>query len=156
MCLKLTWEAFYRRPIPPHHRKKVGSFWWRHMSLSDHLSMMAACIVNERSSLYFWRDTWNLGVLQLKFLQLYSFALNKNILAKAFRSSDIQRHFWLSLLVEASEQLSELQILLNNLQSDLAEADKWTYIWNSRVYSSKKGYLNIIGINDASPIFQWM
>jgi hypothetical protein len=95
-------------------------------------------------------------VLQWKFPQLYSFALNKNISAKAFRSGDIQRHSWLSFSIESSEQLSELQILLNNLQSDPAEADKWTSIWNSRVYSSKKGYLNIIGINDASPIFQWM
>jgi hypothetical protein len=56
--VKLTWETLYSRPIPPHHRKKVGSFWWRYIiSLSDHFFMMAACTLNEGSSLYFWRDT---------------------------------------------------------------------------------------------------
>jgi hypothetical protein len=34
--VQLTWSVFYSRPIPPHHRKGVGSFWWRDiMSLSD-------------------------------------------------------------------------------------------------------------------------
>jgi hypothetical protein len=32
----------------------------------------------------------------------------------------------------------------------------WSYIWNSNVYSSQKAYFQIIGINDASPIFKWM
>jgi hypothetical protein len=92
--VQLTWEAFYTRPIPPHHRKHVGSFWWRDiMSLSDHFFMMAACKAHERNTLYFWRDTWNAGVLQWKFSQLYSFALNKNISLKAFWDREIQNHF---------------------------------------------------------------
>jgi hypothetical protein len=45
---------------------------------------------------------------------------------------------------------------MNKLQYDPLMADKWTYIWGSENYSSKKGYLQIIGIFDASPIFQWM
>jgi hypothetical protein len=61
--VKLTWDALYSRPIP-RHRRKVCSFWWRDIiSISDHFFMMTACTVNEGSSLYFWRDTWNLGVL---------------------------------------------------------------------------------------------
>jgi hypothetical protein len=78
------------------------------MSLSNHFFMMVACTFNEGSTLYFWRDTWNLGVLQWKFPQLFSFGLHKNISAKAFRSGDIQRNFWLPLSVEASEQQSKL------------------------------------------------
>jgi hypothetical protein len=122
--VKLTWEAVYSRPIPPHHRKKVSSFWWRDiMTLSDHFFMMAACTVNEGSSQYFWMDTWNLGILQWNFSQLYSFALNKNILAKAFKTCDIQRHFWLPLSAEALEQLNELQTLLHELQYDPNETN---------------------------------
>jgi hypothetical protein len=36
------------------------------------------------------------------------------------------------------------------------DQDKGRYIWNSGDYSSQKAYLQTIGINDASPIFQWM
>jgi hypothetical protein len=39
--VQLTWNAFYSRPIPPHHMKKVRSFWWRDiMTLLDHFFMM--------------------------------------------------------------------------------------------------------------------
>jgi hypothetical protein len=34
------------------------------MSLSDNYLMMAACSTNMGDTIYFWRDTWNPGVLQ--------------------------------------------------------------------------------------------
>jgi hypothetical protein len=111
---------------------------------SDHFFMMAACTVNEGSSLYFWN-------VAMEISPTLFFCIEQEHIYKG-----LQRHLWFLLLVEASEQLNELQILLNDLQSDLNEASKWTYIWNSEVHSSKKGYLQIIGINDTSPIFQWM
>jgi hypothetical protein len=48
-----------------------------------------------------------------------------------------------------------LQILIQGIQSDIEAKDKWEYIWNSDEYSSRKGYLQINGVNDASPIFRW-
>jgi hypothetical protein len=42
------------------------------------------------------------------------------------------------------------------MQGDPNEKDRWRCIWNSTKYSSQKAYLQIIGINDASPIFRWM
>jgi hypothetical protein len=155
--VQLTWKAFYNWPIPPHHRKKVGSFWWRDIiNLYDYFFMLASCSANEGDTLYFWRDTWDLGVLQWKFPQLSSFALNKNISLKAFKTWQIERHFWRPHSIEASEQLEELQIMLNNIKIANDENDKWTYIWNSDEYFCHKGYFQIIGINDASPIFQLM
>jgi hypothetical protein len=155
--VQLTWEAFYTRPIPPHHIKHVGSFWWRDiMSLSNHFFMMAACTAREGHTLYFWRDTWNAKVLQWKFPQLYSFILNENISLKAFRDREIQNHFWRPLSLQASPQMTDLQGLLNQIQTNPNKADKWSYIWNSDDFISKKAYLQIIGINDASPIFKWM
>jgi hypothetical protein len=50
----------------------------------------------------------------------------------------------------------ELQDLLNQIQTNPNEADKWSYIWKSDDFSSKKAYLQMIGINDASPNFKWM
>jgi hypothetical protein len=44
-------------------------------------------------------------------------------------------------------QLEELnQLLIQGIQGDTNERDRWSYIWNSSEYSSQK----------ASPIFRWM
>jgi hypothetical protein len=51
---------------------------------------------------------------------------------------EIQNHFWRPLSVEASAQMVELQDLLNEIQTNPNEADKWSYIWNSDDFSSKK------------------
>jgi hypothetical protein len=75
------------------------------MSLADHFFMLASCAASQGDSLYFWRDTWNPGVLRWKFPQLFSFAYNKDISVKAFRSGDILDHFWTPLSVEAIGQL---------------------------------------------------
>jgi hypothetical protein len=36
----------------------------------------------------------------------------------------------------------------------MIECDKWSYIWNYDEYISQKSYIQIIGINNASPIFK--
>jgi hypothetical protein len=81
------------------------------------------------------------------------FSLIKNISLKAFRDREIQNHFWRHLSLQASTQMTEL---LNHIQTNPNEADKWSYVWNSDNFISKKAYHQIIGINDASPIFKWM
>jgi hypothetical protein len=86
------------------------------MNLSGHFFMMASCSAREGDTLYFWRDTWDLGVHQWKFRQLFSFALNKNISLKALKAGQIERNFWCPLSIEASDQLQELQTMLNNIQ----------------------------------------
>jgi hypothetical protein len=58
--------------------------------------------------------------------------------------------------MEASAQLVELQSLLQQIQPNPNECDKWSFIWNSEEYISKKAYLQIIGINNASPIFNYI
>jgi GH15 family glucan-1,4-alpha-glucosidase len=126
------------------------------MSLSDHYFMMVSCSIQEGNTIYFWQDTWNHGVLQWKFLQLYSFAHNKNISTKAIRTWDILDHFWTPLSLEASSQLYELQFLLQQIQVNPNESDKWSYIWNNDEFLTRKAYLQIIGTNNASSIFNWM
>jgi hypothetical protein len=101
------------------------------MYLSDNFFILAFCSTHEGNTIYFWRDSWTHGVLQWKFPQLYSFALNKNISLKAFRSRDILEHFWTPLSPQASSQLQELQFFLQQIQVNPFEADKWSYIWNN-------------------------
>jgi hypothetical protein len=54
------------------------------MSLFDHFFMMATCSANDGHTLYFYRDFWNPRVLQWRFSQLFSFALNKDISLKNY------------------------------------------------------------------------
>jgi hypothetical protein len=120
----------------------VGSFWWRDvMSISDNFFMMVECSPNEVNTIYFWRDTWNAGVLQWKYPQLYFFDLNKNISAKSFMNGDIHRHFWRPLSIEGSTQLVELQQLLAQVLRNADEPGRWKYIWNSVEFSTHKAYL---------------
>jgi hypothetical protein len=60
--------------------------------------MIAAYTAHEGNTLYFWRDTWNAWMLQWKFPQLYSFALNKNISLKAFRDRDLESFLETSII----------------------------------------------------------
>jgi hypothetical protein len=118
--------------------------------------MLASCSTHEGNTIYFWGDTWNHGVLQWKFPQLYSFALNKNISLITFCSREVLDHFWTPPSPEASSQLQELQILLQQIQVNPSKSDKWSYIWNNEEFISRKAYLQIIGINNVSSIFKWM
>jgi hypothetical protein len=59
---------------------------------------------------------------------VYSFALNKNISAHAFKNGNISRLFWLPLSLEASSQLTDLQELLNELPWNDEDSDRWSYI----------------------------
>jgi hypothetical protein len=51
--VQLTWNSFYNRPIPPHHRKGVGSFWWRDIMTLYNFFMMATCSANMGDTTYF-------------------------------------------------------------------------------------------------------
>lgn len=39
---------------------------------------------------------------------------------------------------------------------DQNQQDQWLYIWGSAIFSSKKGYLQLLGTLDASPWFKWL
>jgi hypothetical protein len=52
--VQLAWQAFYSNPSPPHHRKKVGSFWWRDIiSFSANFFMMASYMAHAGNIIYF-------------------------------------------------------------------------------------------------------
>jgi len=63
----------------------VGSFWWRDIiGLSKNFLKIATYNVKKGNSVIFWKDLWNLGVLQWKSPQLYSFVRYQNISVKVF------------------------------------------------------------------------
>ena len=92
--VSLTWRCMYRRSTVPHVRSMVGSFWWRDiMSLSDSFRSLAVCAVNMGDTVLFWKDKWNLGVLQLQFPQLFSFVRKENISVGRFLTQTAEHNF---------------------------------------------------------------
>jgi len=65
-------------------------------------------------------------------------------------------HFFLPLSMQASEQLSDLQDIIQQGNYGNEQKDQWTYNWGSSNYSSKKAYKEIVGSQQASPLFNWL
>ena len=82
------------------------------MSLSDSFRSLAVCAVNMGDTVLFWKDKWNLGVLQLQFPQLFSFVRKENISVGRFLTQTAEQNFQVPLSIEASEQLQELADLI--------------------------------------------
>lgn len=54
--------------------------------------------------------------------------------------------FWLPLSLQASAQLTALQGQLQSIQIDQGSTDKWLYIWDFDIFSSRKAYLQLISV----------
>jgi len=85
--VQLTWQALYSKPIAPHAKCLVGSFWWQDvMTLSLVFRSFASCEVGNGRTVCFWEDIWNGRLLKLDFPQLHSFARDPKVSVKAFMS----------------------------------------------------------------------
>jgi hypothetical protein len=63
------------------------------MSLSHNYLMIASCKARSGLTCTFWKDSWDLGVLQHKFLQLFSFVRDQNISVVKCLSQDAYEKF---------------------------------------------------------------
>jgi hypothetical protein len=52
--------------------------------------------------------------------------------------------------------MQELQLILQQAHINPNASDRWSYIWGSGDFLTRKAYLQIIRVNDESPIFRWM
>jgi hypothetical protein len=99
--------VFCNSSVPSHFKRPVGSFWWRNvMSLSMDFRGLASCSFGDGTSVSFWEDIWDMGLLKLEFPQLFSFAKDTKISVATFLSRDIENNFLLPLSLEASMQLT--------------------------------------------------
>jgi hypothetical protein len=152
----ITWTHFYRNSRPPRERKNDGSFWWCDiMSLAPKFLQMAKCTVRSGSSVSFWHDPWDLGILKDIYQQLSSFSRNKSCSVLQLLSWDESRAFFLPLSQIAFDQLCALKETLLALQLPSSGADVWTYTWGSD-FSSHWAYITLQGSHPASHIFKWM
>ncbi|CAO2201894.1 unnamed protein product [Urochloa humidicola] len=140
--INLIWNSYYSRGQIPHATADRGSFWWKDiLHLCDKFRGIAACTVGNGTTVLFWLDVWNGQLLQEKLPRLFSFAKNQKIsVAKFFEAPHTAQHFHLPLSDEAHQEYQELQNIIQDLQMNEEEKDKWFYIWGSEKYTSRNYY----------------
>jgi hypothetical protein len=73
-----------------------------------------------------------------------------------FLEKEVHTTFFLPLSMQAFNQLNSLQNLLKQRHFDSDSEDQWIYKWGSGKFSSKKAYREIVGTQEASPLFKWL
>lgn len=144
--VKLTWKHLYRNQNKcPHELRPRGSFQWRRIiKLVVKYFMMAASNVHEGTTVSFWNDLWNFGVLKTMHPHLHYSFISKHVTFKGYLS------------LEALAQLTALQEQMLSIHLDPMQQDVWIYIWGLDFFSCKNSYLQLIGIMETSPWYMWM
>jgi hypothetical protein len=125
------------------------------MSLSVDFRGLVSCSFGDGTSVSFWEDIWDMGLLKLEFPQLFSFAKDTKNSVATFLSRDIENNFLLPLSTEASMQLTELAGRILNIHGISHGTDGWTYQWGS-TFSCKQAYSAIQGIMTKQVQFTWL
>jgi hypothetical protein len=136
-------------------RTQQVSFWWKDILK---LQMEFRSLVNAPLVLAihsFYGMTIGLSpALKIDFLSFILFLARKSKGSiRHFLNGEINKIFSLPLSVQASNQLISLMELLKGRNWDLNINDKWTYTWNSKMFSVKKTYCLLQGTQEASPLF---
>jgi len=156
----LTWSKLYANTqTSPQARSPVGSFWWKEIiNLFENYQSLSVCRPGKGDSILFWSGKWTNQELPLKdlFPQLYSFARKQKCSVRFFIDQEVNRVFTLPLSQQASNQLDEVENLIDTFVGDSDQKDSWSYIWGSSKFSSRKAYIRMIGQSEASPLFKWM
>jgi hypothetical protein len=93
---------------------------------------------------------WNGRVLELTYLELYSFTLNTKVTIKSVMQMELQDLFQLPMSLEAFDQYCELDIFMQSLHLTNSK-DTWSYIRGTKRYSSKKAYMHLLGHDSVHP-----
>jgi hypothetical protein len=125
------------------------------MSLAPSFLMIATCNFRNGTTISFWNDQWDLGVIKSRFPQLFSFARKKVCSVKQFLTWEDNRSFFLPLSQIAFAQLNQLKNEIATLQSNLVGEDEWSYSWGSSSYFYHKAYEVLQGSHLAPPLFKW-
>jgi hypothetical protein len=136
----LVWSSYYQNSVP-HAADNCGSFWWRSvMKLSPIYRGVAQCTVGQGSSVLFWKDDWNHGIMQNNYPCLYSYVLNEDCSVADFCSTnDLTDLFHLPLTPEAFNEWEQLQSTIEENLHITLENDTWKYKWGGK-FTSKSFY----------------
>jgi hypothetical protein len=99
------------------------------MKYVEHFRGVASASIGPGDTVLLWEDVWNGHFLTNEFPRLYSYARNKKISVAQFMThQDIHAHCHTPISVQASLELQQLQIILDQVQSNQRLKDEWSYI----------------------------
>lgn len=97
-------------------------------------SIIAFCEIGDGSSVMFWEDGWinaprNQTPLRFQFPHLFSYCIVSAIsVQQTMNAQFLDDLFSLPLLVQAFDELQQLQLLLSDISYDPLLSDKWIFI----------------------------
>jgi hypothetical protein len=156
--VQLVWDKYYSDGKLPYLASNLRvSFWWRDLlKLLDSYKGLAMVSVQNGTSCFFWLDLWNGQVLQQIFPELFSYCRDDKVSVQTVKSTAaLSTLFHLPLSNEAYEQFLLLQDMVQTLQLN-NDADQWTYIWGSNIFTANKAYNSLIGSSPVHPIYKWL
>jgi hypothetical protein len=90
-------------------------FWWKDIiKLFPDFGSFAFYNPNIGNSALFWHDNWNQPCLKDLFPHLFFFTRKQKSSISFFLDSEVERIFSLSLLVQASEELENLKLIIDD------------------------------------------
>ena len=131
--VSLTWSKFYSNSqTPPQSRSPIGSFWWKDiMTLFDKFRDLAICNPSNGRIVLFQADKWSDQSLQELYPQLLSSTKKKKCSIRFFLNQDVSKIFSLPLSTQATNQLEEVQTLIQQRTWNANTKDIWCYSWGS-------------------------
>jgi hypothetical protein len=134
-----------------------GSFWWRNnLRFLNLYKEIARVTVGTGGTCSLRLDQWEGQIPCRTMPELFSFAKNQILtINKAKSILDLNSILHLPISQEAYLQLLQLAQILENVAA-LNEADIWTYVWGSLLFSASKAYTHLIGHRAVHPAFNWL
>jgi hypothetical protein len=140
--VNLVW-SLYSTDAAPHAQSKRGSFWWRDVfSLVEIYRSITSSKIGAGDSVLFWKDYWHDNHLLCDtFPRLFSYTLNQDVtVAEMVRSNDPFDQLVLPISVQAHSELTEVQLIMQQVDVEQGAIDARTFPWGSAEYTSAKFY----------------
>ena len=154
--VQLIWDTYYTDQIP-HASDPCGAFWWRDViKLIPTYRGISKVSVGNGENVLFWKDMWREEILAASYPRALSYAKNEDLSVQQFLGiTTLQEAFHLPLSPQAHAEMRQLQLEVSEVQLS-NEIDKWTYVWNTNLFSAKQYYTFYFREIQAHESFGWI
>lgn len=154
--INLVWSSYYENEVP-HAAAPCGSFWWKDvMQLSDIYRGITSVSVGDGRTTLFWKDLWQDQLLMESHPRAYSFTkLEDASVAALLGITTAHDGFHLPLSPQARNEVRDLQLLTEGMNTDNECNDVWTCVWGGE-YTSAKFYRYYFKDVDTDEVFPWI
>ena len=112
--------------------------------------------VGNGENVLFWKDMWREEILAEAYPHALSYVKNEDLSVQQFLGiTTLQEAFHLPLSPQAHAEMRQLQFQVSEVQLS-NEIDKWTYVWDTNLFSAKQYYTFYFREIQAHESFGWI